>query len=365
MRRLGILTPEEERRLDAWVGSDERHRVLYKRLLREDILPRIPMADEKRWQQFVRKYPVYPRLKRRSWPMWLSAACVAAFLAVGAVFWLRSERSAEEIATPVPTDKVQLVLGNGERITLEKGDAQTVTRVEGAAVEARRQAIDYSAARAVRDSAVDYHTIIVPKYGEYTVRLSDNSVVKLNSESTLRYPVVFRGTTREIWLTGEAYLEVARDTARCFKVHAGETTVSVLGTVFNVASERDSRETVTTLVSGRVAVDNGRTSRVIRPGQQAVTRQADEGISVRRADIAAVTAWTRDMFYFNEEPLERIMGALSRWYEFRVVFENESLRQRRFTVEASRYEDIGRILTLIEETGVVTCRKEGRTIYVQ
>ena len=263
-----------------------------------------------------------------------------------------------------PADNVRLVFGDGQSVTLDEADPAELARIDGADVKPRARSIDYSAKGTAKDTAAEYHTIIVPKYGEYTVRLADNSVVKLNSESTLRYPVAFQGKTREVWLTGEAYLEVASDPARCFKVHTGETTVSVLGTTFNVANTPDG-ETVTTLVSGRVSVDNGRANRVISPGQQAVTRQDSEAIDVRKADIAAATAWTRDMFYFNEEPLETIMETLSRWYEFGVVFENEAARQRRFTVESSRYENIDQILTLIEETGVVTCRKEGRTIHIR
>ena len=58
------------------------------------------------------------------------------------------------------------------------------------------------------------------------------------------------------------------------------------------------------------------------------------------------------------------MQELSHWYEFNVVFEKESLKQRKFTIETSRYEDIDKVLKLIEETHVVKCRKEGKTIYI-
>lgn len=78
-----------------------------------------------------------------------------------------------------------------------------------------------------------------------------------------------------------------------------------------------------------------------------------------------MTAWVRDMFYFDEKPLGEIMQELSRWYEFEVIFEKEGLKQRKFTIETSRYEDIDKVLKLIEETHVVKCRKEGKTIYIQ
>ena len=121
----------------------------------------------------------------------------------------------------------------------------------------------------------------------------------------------------------------------------------------------------TTLVNGKVEVGNGLTTTIIAPGQQAVTTSGNAQIDVRKVDTNVVTAWVRDMFYFDEKPLGEIMQELSHWYEFNVVFEKESLKQRKFTIETSRYENIDQVLKLIEETHVVTCRKEGKTIYIQ
>ena len=100
-------------------------------------------------------------------------------------------------------------------------------------------------------------------------------------------------------------------------------------------------------------------------GQQAITSRDNPQIEVKEVDTQVVTAWVRDMFYFDEEPLASIMETLARWYEFRVVFENENAKQRRFTLEVSRYADIDKVLNFIEETRVVKCRKEGNTIYIK
>lgn len=189
--------------------------------------------------------------------------------------------------------------------------------------------------------------------------------MKLNSESTLTYPVQFKGKERKIRLTGEAYLEVTPDTTRHFIVEAAGTTVTVLGTTFNVNTSAPDGNVATTLVNGKVEVGNGLTTTIISPGLQAVTTSGNARIDVRKVDTNVVTAWVRDMFYFDEKPLGEIMQELSHWYEFNVVFEKESLKQRKFTIETSRYENIDQVLKLIEETHVVTCRKEGKTIYIQ
>lgn len=65
-QRMGLLTPGEAKRLEAWLAEDEKHRRLHERLSQEEILPRIaPAEGEKPWKQFIRRYPVYPRLGRR------------------------------------------------------------------------------------------------------------------------------------------------------------------------------------------------------------------------------------------------------------------------------------------------------------
>ena len=272
----------------------------------------------------------------------------------------------EIISSPQPVSAVQLVLENGNKITLDDPQSSVLALNNNAALHAEKQEIDYATAEKETVEIDEiYHTIIVPKYGEYTVRLSDNTTVKLNSESTLTYPVQFKGKERKIRLTGEAYLEVTPDTTRRFIVEAAGTTVTVLGTTFNVNTSAPDGNVATTLVNGKVEVGNGLTTTIISPGQQAITTSGNARIEVKEVDTNVVTAWVRDMFYFDEKPLGEIMQELSRWYEFKVIFEKESLKQRKFTIETSRYEDIDKVLKLIEETHVVTCRKEGKTIYIQ
>ena len=84
------------------------------------------------------------------------------------------------------------------------------------------------------DSTLSYHSLEIPKGGEYRLQLADGSRIWLNSESSLRYPVKFGLHRREIFLSGEIYLEVVPDTQRPFIVHTANRTIKVLGTRFNV-----------------------------------------------------------------------------------------------------------------------------------
>lgn len=363
-RHLNALSPIEEQELEKWLARDKKNQEIYERLLSEDIPSSLSLPErEKKWEEFIKKYHISKRSGIRRNIVWLSAACSLLFLLIGSLFLIHPEK--KNILSPSPANSVQLVLENGESITIGENKISENPFISERRIKTDSNSIDYSHARAGKRPTMEYHTIIVPKYGEYTIRLSDNTLVKLNSESTLRYPVSFQGETREIWLTGEAYFEVTHDSTHHFTVHAGETKVTVLGTVFNVSDKKDKQENITTLISGKVEIDNGQQRQIIHPGQQAITRPDNPHVDVQQADIATVLAWTRDMFYFNEEPLENIMQELSLWYEFNVIFENEAARDRRFTLETSRYENIDQILRLLEETGVVTCRQEDGTIYIK
>ena len=368
LHKLGVLPKSEEQRLAAWVTRSEANRRLYERLLRQGTSREKGMpTTDKAWQDFTRRYQIRPK-RYATWRRisYMAVACCAALLLATGILHFYSRDKANEIATPRPLNSVQLVLDNGNTIALDHQEAATIKQATGILLGKTQKEIDYTAAKhnPVRNT-LTYHTIIVPKYGEYTVKLADNTVVKLNSESRLKYPVTFNGENREIWLNGEAYLEVARDTSKPFIVYAAGTEITVLGTTFNVNAYDTRKEVATTLVSGRIEVSNNVTSQIISPGQQAITNRNNPRIEVKKADTKVVTAWVRDMFYFDEKPLAEIMETLARWYEFQVVFENDSVKQRRFTIEVSRYGDIDKILHLIEETQVVKCRKEGKTIYIR
>ena len=368
----GELNADGREALDAWRAEDARNRAFFERVCRDSSIARenaiyAATDAEKAFRRFQAR--ISRRRRTRVRMMWYAAALLLPAAGI-ALLWPgepKTEPTAAPAAEIVPgSPRAVLTLADGEQVRLSEEEPQESTRLAAMEVRQSDGALSYKDARRDDESArIEHNTLRTVRGGEYRLELSDGTAVYLNASTTLRYPVAFRGATRDVWLTGEAYLQVARDTARRFRVHAGGATVSVLGTVFNVASEADGRQTVTTLVSGSVEVDNGGESRVIRPGEQAVTRKDAAAVVVRPANIAAATAWTRDMFYFDEEPLETIMRALAQWYEFRIVFENDALRGRRFTVESSRYGEIDDILRLIEETGVVACRKEGRAIYIR
>ncbi|WP_020532415.1 FecR family protein [Flexithrix dorotheae] len=84
------------------------------------------------------------------------------------------------------------------------------------------------------------------------ITLSDGTKVWLNVDSKLGYPSNFTGNNRQVELVGEAYFEVAEDSARPFVVIAGKTITKVLGTSFNLNAYPNEENITLTVASGRV-----------------------------------------------------------------------------------------------------------------
>src|SRR5690606_16594085 len=96
--------------------------------------------------------------------------------------------------------------------------------------------------------------LATPKGGGYQVILPDGSKVWLNAASTLTYPSRFTGDTRDVSISGQAYLEVTTDPQRPFRVILEKQVVHVLGTSFQVTAYPDEPDVRTTLVNGAVKV---------------------------------------------------------------------------------------------------------------
>ena len=210
-----------------------------------------------------------------------------------------------------------------------------------------------------------FNTLRTERGGEYAVALSDGTVVYLNAESELRYPVEFVGGERVVWFKGEGYFEVAGDAKRPFRVMAEGVSVTAYGTEFNVNTFGE-REVRTVLVEGSVGVRvDGRGEEVrLRPSELAECDAGSGEVRVREVDAGEYVAWKDGFFVFDDETLEEIMGELARWYDAEVFFVSEEAKALRFTGHLRRYDEIGVILRAIEGAVDVRFAVNGKAISV-
>jgi len=143
-----------------------------------------------------------------------------------------------------------------------------------------------------------------------TEQLPDGTRVTLNTETALQ--VRYGHGQREVVLQhGEALFDVVHDAARPFVVTAGDGSVTDLGTRFAIRD--DSGTAIVTLLQGRVEIAARDERRQLTPGEQARYGARVAGISVRKVDPTAVTAWVRGRLDFNGMPLAQAIADANRY----------------------------------------------------
>lgn len=266
-----------------------------------------------------------------------------------------------EVITPGKNQAI-LITGNGEQVVLG-GEAQNGVEVEEGV------SIQYDSIGGVKYhltgvSAPTYHTLKVPLGGEYKLVLSDGSTVWLNSDSELRYPTVFSKDCRRVYLTGEAFFVVSPNKSVPFIVESRGVCTRVYGTEFNVRSYSDEVLDVT-LVKGSVSVTprKGEKEYRIKPGENAHLTGA--AVSIGSVNVQKYTAWKDGYFYYENESLEVIMSDLKRWYDFDVIYTEDSLKELRFELWSEKNQSIESITSLLMFTNAVHVQVSGRTIILQ
>jgi ferric-dicitrate binding protein FerR (iron transport regulator) len=194
--------------------------------------------------------------------------------------------------------------------------------------------------------------------------LSDGTKVWLNASSSIRFPVIFTGDVRSVTITGEAYFEVAKNTAMPFKVKTTTSEVEVLGTHFNINSYDDEAVVKTTLLEGAVKVaslGNG-VLRYLKPGQQSIINKEGKISIVEHADTEEAMAWRNGYFQFKSSDVKSILRQISRWYDVDIVY-NGNINLH-FTGQLTRNENVSKVFEALSLTNEVHFKIDGKKIIV-
>lgn len=255
--------------------------------------------------------------------------------------------------------KAVLTLANGETVDLSVKDGDISKEIANNA----DKMLTYTATDTkVTNEPVKFNTLTVPRGGEYQLVLSDGTKIWMNAESSLRYPVQFKGK-REVTLSGEAYFEVAKDATHPFIIHIGDNAIEVLGTKFNV-SAYPKNNIYTTLAEGSVKVANNKGSIILTPNQQAIM-QSEGDIRVQNINASLYTSWTMGIFEFKKTELKDIVAQLSRWYNVNFQFSSNELKQKNFAGVIFRNEELNYAIEIIEDVSDVKFIRSGDVIRIE
>lgn len=379
----GSLSPLELQQLLEQLGDQRKAMVFKKAMLRALKQERFqgPVNDEVRkgvYESILSKighedtYPdPVPRM-RTGHLWWKVAAVIVVLMAVGAVLYKFRAPGNPANRAPVAAidpimpggNKAVLTLANGQTLVLDSvTEGELATQGTAKVVKSAPGKLAYESedSKNPADGRPVFNTLSTPRGGEYQLRLPDGSLVRLNAASSIRFPTSFSQEKRIVTITGEAYFEIAEDAQRPFVVRKGDMEIQVLGTSFDVNAYDDEPAIKVTLLEGKVRVASGPDqSAILRPGQQA---RIGRDIAVASdVSIDEAVAWKNGKFRFNVTGIQEVMRQIARWYDVEVEYKGNTTT--RFWGSISRHVSIDKVLHMLEETGGVKFRVEGKTIVV-
>ncbi|PRD51346.1 FecR family protein [Sphingobacterium gobiense] len=306
-------------------------------------------------------------LYRQSMRKWWVYAAAAIVLIIGGLYWLVAERETsfvdetETIVIVPGGDNAVLILDDGTEVSLNELQLGNVT-INGKVLadKAGEGELRYGE---MSEDEIRYHTIRTPRGGQYQVTLADGTKVWLNASSSIRFPTAFIGTERFVEMEGEVFFDVQKDTGRPFVVKSDNQEITVLGTQFNVMAYPDEEGVKTSLIEGKVAVDIAGSNYTLKPGERSVYDKTKRQVTTETFDLEEILAWQEGYFMFNEESIEHVMRKIARWYDVEVEYKG-NMKGKLFSGTVSRFGQVYEVLDMLELTGTVTFKIEGRRILV-
>ena len=367
----GELDEREEENVRVWLEASPENRNAYESLMKDYL--RIRWVQENvqiREEQAKKNIFSSLKKKRNLTPYYGVAASIAVLLIVTLFFFIREDKQivSEKLVTseikPIQS-KAILVLSTGEQIQLTKS-TQKIQEQDGSVLKIDSvMGVQYDSLSTKRAEKPIYNKIVVPRGGEYFVTLSEGTKVWLDADSELEYPVFFSGDFREVKLKGNAYFCVTKKNDKPFVVRAGEFSLKVYGTEFNV-NAYDLQNIETVLVNGSIGfkANESTPERMMEPNELAVSDSRTGLSEIHQVDIYPYIAWKNQNIVFVNERLESIMEKMARWYDVTVFFQDESLKDLRFDCNMRRYTDIRDLFFFLEKTSNARFALNGRTVVI-
>ena len=371
----GMTDNVQEKELNEWRSVSPRHEELFQRMLSSEYVEKsisrfVKTEEEKErgWRQLQQKARSGRSVRKIKWFPY--AAAIVLILSVGGVFYFSGDKEQTEILpiakneVQVPGSRAVLILPDGRKVDLENEVLRSDLAQSDSLLLVSARSLKYRDIDSP-DTTEIFHTLEIPRGGEYLLTLSDGTMIYLNSESTLSFPVKFQGKERKVYLTGEAYFKVAKNTEHPFVVTAGELEVLVTGTTFGVRAYKDEKDIQTTLESGQVTVRVEGKSVKLVPNKQVLFNKSTMGLEVRDVDVDLYLAWADGRLVYDNCPLEKILTDLGRWYNIDVFYSRDELRSYQFSLNMKKHEEFTQVLELIGKTGEVQFEIKDNTVIVK
>ena len=285
------------------------------------------------WRQIEaqnRKYKSNP--KRRYWLVAAVAAAASLCLFLFNPFTVEEKSiDYQSLITSLPQEKSQDIqlLSDKEKLLIKGKESQITynptgeTRIHAEEIQNQTQTASSSHVKEKKtETEIQLCKLIVPAGRRSSLELADGTKIWVNSSSTVIYPNLFTGDKREIYVEGEAYLEVAHDSERPFYVKTQTMNVRVLGTRFNVCAYQEDSQQQVVLVSGKVEVEtHDQQNQILTPNELFDYDKQQAKVSVTKVDTNDYISWKEGYYQFSRQELSVLFKRLSRYYAVPIVWD--------------------------------------------
>lgn len=336
----GTATAKEEKEVQEWIVSSDHNAKRFLEIKAKYVASTLDETDvdlDASFRGIVNAKKPSSRNGRRPPPAILKSAAILAIL-VGLGFIFRNTIVDSRTAPVIPGDAIILQLEDGNIEVISEGGEAKVVDSEGNVLGAQQGAQLVYKNNGTSQEEITYNTLTVPYGKRFDLLLSDGTQITLNSGTSLKYPVQFlKAKNRQVFLDGEAFFNVAKDSVNPFIVNTNGLNVRVLGTKFNLSSYPEDQYVNTTLLEGSVSVYNKQdtfdssNASLLEPGFKAEWNKYNKQISVEEADIAMHTDWLNGKIILRHVPFKNIVKKLERHYNVEIVNNNPELDEELFT----------------------------------
>jgi len=350
-------TEEEVLALFKWIEASSENKEIFIKYKKAWVLTAVANADTvKEWKKI--QNVVQKKNRNKILPKVLKYAAV--FIGVIGVAYLFQMEKGGVQQLQFDDKLITIQLDNGEVEVLTSNGTKQILDQKGKLIGVQNGSLlNYNSKQDVvntlstSSTTLAYNELTVPYGKTFRLVLSDGTSVSLNAGTSLKYPIRFiKGKDRQVFLKGEAYFDVTKDTESPFVVNVNEMNVRVLGTQFNVSSYPEDLSYNTVLVEGSVGIYkkgkqfNIENTTLLKPGFRAAWNKSSEVLNIEKVNTNIYTGWISGKLIFKNLPFKIIRKKLERHYNVTIVNNNKALENKTYnaTFDTQKIEEVLEIL---------------------
>ena len=332
-----------------WI-SDEDNFILYKQFISIHHYSNLIMnhSDKESIITEIKKKIKSDRLKKDEKKFTLRevykyVAIVLVSISVG--YYLDNSKISSEPIKELLPSKISLQKSNGQKIVLDENSESNIDLEDDVILKKELKTISYNEVNNI--NTLKFNTIEVPYGKRFNVRLSDGTLVFLNSGSSLKFPVKFiQGQERKVYLQGEAFFEVTHN-KELFTVESLGAIATVYGTKFNFKNYQEDLFSEVILTEGSVGLKSSFYMEkfvTIKPNFKAELNKVENKIEIVPVNTKLYTSWIDGRTVFRNENIDNLILKLERLYNVSITNSNQNLSNKFFNatifVENETIEDV-------------------------